>query len=687
MPTEWNRLSHLILAALLTASLTSLAQAEAPALEPVDPKVTSRLSQELELIKEEETVSIASRYEQPISQAPSNVYVVTDEDIRHSGATDIPTVLRRIPGIEVMQTTGADFNVSARGNNQLTANKMLVMVDGRSIYFDVQGQVFWKAIPVTLPEIKRIEVLKGPASVMYGFNAFDGIINIITKSPQEMRGTTLQFGGGELGTISSAAIHAGTAGNLGYRLSAGREQNQQWRDRDALAFRSHKFNAQTEYSLADSSKLFLSGGLVHSNRFDGQLADVLTPNTNSSTGYAYAGYERTNFFVRGFWNGWNTDFDAAVNPAISNLLRITAPDGANTFAARANTYNLEAQHTLELGAANRLSYGVNYRHNTLTCNCIGQGGHENRFGIYIQDEWQLMSQLRVVAGARYDLDSFINPTVSPRLALLYQPASNHTFRVSVSTAHRPPTMIETFADLRAITNLPLPPPFNSTTSSSGGSRNLSPERIISYEGGYQGWFLNHRLRVRADLFYNHITSLIAGGSVQISPNAITNGNVNGQADIYGGEAGIEFWATSWLSGFANYSYQEINQAFSSDPQNHAQRSLPRFKFNVGLRGDWANGISGETTFHHYGSVTYPAADDFTALSQFGAPQVNPRVSSYNLLNIRVAYKFWQEKAEAGYLRDAEVALSAYNALNDTHKEHPLGDTIGSRVMGWITVRY
>ena len=117
---------------------------------------------ELQLIKEEETVSIASRHEQPISKAPANVYVITDEDIRHSGAADLPTVLRRIPGLEVTQMTGADFNVSARGNNQLFSNKMLVMVDGRSIYTDSQGGVFWKMIPVTLPEIKRIEVLKGP---------------------------------------------------------------------------------------------------------------------------------------------------------------------------------------------------------------------------------------------------------------------------------------------------------------------------------------------------------------------------------------------------------------------------------------------------------------------------------------------------------------------------------------------
>src|SRR5213593_1325455 len=99
------------------------------------------MAEELLLLKEE-TVSIAARHEQPISEAPGNVYVITDEDIRQSGAPDLPTVLRRIPGIEVMQVTAADFEVSARGDNELQANKMLVMVDGRSIYFDAQGFVF-----------------------------------------------------------------------------------------------------------------------------------------------------------------------------------------------------------------------------------------------------------------------------------------------------------------------------------------------------------------------------------------------------------------------------------------------------------------------------------------------------------------------------------------------------------------
>jgi iron complex outermembrane receptor protein len=187
--------------------------------------------------------------------------------------------------------------------------------------------------------------------------------------------------------------------------------------------------------------------------------------------------------------------------------------------------------------------------------------------------------------------------------------------------------------------------------------------------------LNHRLRARASLFLNHLSELVAP-----TPSSLVN---SGKADIYGGEAGVEFFATRWLSGFANYSYQEIGQSFAGA----ANRGAPRFKYNVGLRGDWDNGWSGEAALYHVGAATYPIDATFTALAPFGVTTPNPRVGSYNLLNLRIAYKFWNEKAEAGYMRDAEVALSAYNALNDTHKEHPLGDTIGSRVMGWVTVRY
>jgi len=651
--------------------------AQTPAIgstEELSTQSDQALIPELELIKEEETVSIASRYEQPISQAPANVYVITDEDIRHSGATDLPTVLRRVPGLEVMQMSGADFNVSARGNNQTTANKMMVLVDGRSIYVDTQAQLYWKAIPVTLPEIKRIEVLKGPASALYGFNAFDGIINIITKSPEEMKGTTIQFGGGELGTITSAAIHAGVQGNLGYRLSVGRDQNQQWRNRDSLAFRSHKFNVQTEYALSAESKLSLSGGLVDVNRLDGPITSTVVLKDSPTLGYAHLSYERPNFFVRAFWNSFDTTTDVNQHPFLAPFIQIRDRDGSSTSVMRGDTYNVETQHALDFGTMNRLTYGFNYRHNTLSGNFIDRFSMEDRFGVYLQDEWSPIQSVTVVAGARYDLDNFIHATISPRLALLYTPIPDHTFRMTVSVAYRPPTLFETHADNQIfIFGSPNP-------GVDRGSTSLNPEEIVSYEVGYQGWFFKHLLRTRINLFLNHISNLINFRSAGLVVTPINSG----EADIYGGEAGIDFLATRWLTGFANYSYQEIGQTFTDT----TRRGAPRFKINAGLRGEWDNGLSGEIAFHHVGAATYPvnaAFTQFAVLGGFISP--NERVGSYNLLNLRGAYKFWQQKAEAGYMRDAEVAISAFNALNDKHKENPLGDTIGSLVLGWLTVRY
>lgn len=676
---------HPLLVSVLAVSLVTVPHQASAAGDVTAPE----LSETLELMKEEEVVSVASRYEQPISEAPSNVYVITDEDIRQSGATDLPTVLRRVPGLEVMQMSGADINVSARGDNQPFANKMLVMVDGRSVYLDVQGIVYWKALPVTLPEIKRIEVLKGPASAVYGFNAFDGVINIITKSPEEMKGTTLQFGGGEFGTISSTAIHAGTAGNLGYRLSIGRDQNQQWRDRNALAFRSNKFNVDTVYALPSDAKLRVSGGFTDVNRYDGQIGEVVSSSIRPSLGYANVAYERHRFFIRAWWSGYWDDATTTPAPPLANLLRITDRNGSNTTPFTGNTYNLDVQHTVDMGRDNRLLYGVNYRHNTLSSSAIDRFSREDRLGAFIHDEWRATSALTVVAGLRYDLHTEINGTWSPRVALLYQPIEGHTFHVSWSVAYRPPTLFESHQDQRVSTSIPtgLPPPFPGVVSSTvpvTGSARLDPEQIISYEAGYQGWFWKHRLRVRADLFFNHLSDLIGS---RIAPSGASEFvNDQGSADIYGGEAGIELLATHWLSAFANYAYEEIGQSFIGT----VRRAAPRAKVNAGLRAEWENGLSGEIGYHYVGSTAYPVAQTFSTLASIpttGVVAPLSQLGSYSLLNLRAGYKFWQQKAAAGYLRDAEVAVSVFNALNDKHKEHPLGDTIGSRAMGWLTVRY
>jgi len=493
-----------------------------------------------------------------------------------------------------------------------------------------------------------------------------------------MKGTTLQFGGGNFGTLTASAVQAGTVDKFGYRLSIGTNQNASWTNRNALAFRDYLFNVQTEYALPGESKVSLSGGLVDSNRFDGPVSQDVIVSTKPAQGYAHLVYERPNFYVRGFWNRFNTSGNQAFNPLLAPFLTLTDRNGSPDVNLSAETYNLEAQHAIDFTTALRLTYGANYRHNTLSANNTSGFSREDRLGFYGHAAWRMAKALTLVAGLRYDLDTFINPTYSPRVALLYNPAPNHTIRLSGSVAYRPPTLFEKNDDVRVVTNPPLPP----VTTTVVGGADLGPEQIISYEAEYQGWYLRHRLRTRAALFYNHISDLISVRN--LSPTVATFVTDGGSADIYGGEVGGEFLVTTWLSGFANYAYQEIHQTFTGS----VQRAGPHSKFNAGLRGEWENGLSAEATYHYYGAVTYPPGQSFTSLAQAGLITLpDQHVGSYNLLNLRGAYRFWQQKAAAGYLRDAELAISAFNALDDKAKEHPLGEEIGRRIMGWLTVRF
>ena len=148
----------------------------------------------------------------------------------------------------------------------------------------------------------------------------------------------------------------------------------------------------------------------------------------------------------------------------------------------------------------------------------------------------------------------------------------------------------------------------------------------------------------------------------------------------GGEAGIEVLATAWLRGFANFASQDVVNQTTIDPRVH--RGAPRFKINAGLQGNWNNGFNAEAAVHYVDSATYPVDQNFQTFAGLGLiPQSavpNNRVDHYTLLNLRCGYRFWHDHAE--------VAVSAFNALNDRHREHPLADVLGSRVMGWLTLR-
>ncbi|MDH5429963.1 MAG: TonB-dependent receptor [Nitrospirota bacterium] len=274
-------------------------------------------------------------------------------------------------------------------------------------------------------------------------------------------------------------------------------------------------------------------------------------------------------------------------------------------------------------------------------------------------------------GVRYDLHSDIKPTTSPQISLTYQPFPEHTFLLSGNFAYRPPTVFERSFVQKTSVTLPLPPPFNIQTTVIQGSENLRPEKILSISLNYQGWYFKHRLRLRTDVFFNKITRLII--FQESAPGMVIARNSSGEANIFGGEGQFEVLINPWLQAIGNLAYQKINQSFSRDV-----RSGPKIKINGGFRGNWESGLNGEVLIHYVKGDSYPINDLFNQL-EFLVSSPNAKVHDYTLLNIRAGYSFWDDQAE--------VAVSVFNALNDRHKEHPLGDTIGSRVLGWLTLKF
>ncbi len=436
----------------------------------------------------------------------------------------------------------------------------------------------------------------------------------------------------------------------------------------------------SEYHLLGDGKIRAEAGFGRSNPYNGFTNSTSTGDTQFSQAYASVAYERNGLLVRGWWNGLFSETSSRTHSPLLPLLSLTDRIGRMEHNNSLNTYDFETRYRFSPFESLSANIGTNYRRIIYSSNFLSTRTTEDRLGLYAQGDWLVLPSIEVSAGLRYDLDTFITPTLSPRGALVYHLTPNHVFRFSSSLAYRPPTTTEVGLSILNPLTLPGLPPATSVVL---GSADVKPEQIISHELGYQGWWWGHRLRTRVTGFFNRISDLIAFRSPSDNPLGTVRPINGGVADIYGGEVGAEFLLTSWLSGFANYAYLEIGQSSTG----FSRRGFPHHKINAGFRAKW-NSLTGEVLYHHVGDASYPLADAFTNLAPFfpaGAVLPQEQVASYNLLNMRLGYLLWQQQT-ADHVREAELAVSVFNALNDEHQEHPLGDLLGTRVMGWLTVK-
>ncbi len=616
-------------------------------------------SRELLLFMTVPTVVTPTRRPQPITRAPSAVTVITAEDIRLSGVTNIPDILRNVPGLDVFRVSVSDVNVAGRGLNERAANRIQVFIDGRPVLEDLLNLVFWEQLPVSLEEIDRIEVITGPASALFGTNAFSGVVQIITKSPEALRGTHLVGRGGTAGAGAGTLIHADTIGPVGYKLVLEYDRVNHFpnplidRTDDHKGREDSRGNALVQYQPRPDTLVSVAGG---ADRFDRDI----DPGLGSS---ARPGFGR--LFPRGTLGFGMVkvsqgDFKGQVvfNRLDTNLRSDLLPREGRV---QVDTVETDVQHSVSLGQQHVLTGGVSHRFNRADAPVlIGPEVREQHlFAAFLQDEFSPHPDLTFTLGLRVDRHPDAGVNLSPRGSVVYAPSERHAFRASLGTAFRNPSVFEEFFALSVPTGQPTPAAIVAV-----GDRNLISEEIIAYEVGYRGRW-SDRVKVRLDLFYNDFGRFIeldANG-----PGQFTFRNLPGGFG-YGGEVGVEALVTDWLRAFANYSYQELR----ADPA--VLGLAPHHKANAGLFATFRNGLSASLIVHQVGASE-------TISLPFPARAVPIRAAPYVQVDTRVAYRFRL------FGEDAEVALAAANAFNDPHREIPGGDRITRRVTGTLRIRF
>ncbi|MCX7943077.1 MAG: TonB-dependent receptor [Deltaproteobacteria bacterium] len=562
----------------------------------------------LEVFSQEDIVISASRREQRVIESPSVISVVTQEDIENYGSESLADVLRIVPGVNMMRITPCDPEISIRGFNREGSNKILTMVDGRSIYVDLFGMTFWEFLPISVHDIKRVEVIRGPGSTMYGANAFSGVISIFTKGGEDIKGSRFYVSGGENGIYYT--LQSGDANdNYSYRVSTSFRNLFSYEKRFNSDGQNYTGDGVVDYKLTKGT-LRLGGGYIKS-RAEEVFSLIGPVGVDAYQLYVHSSYMVNDFNVS-LWYlfinaGLDVDFPFPKILVLNNIPNI--PNGTEVDMSGlkfdmplvhgvSNTFNIEAQNNFKIFTNNNLLIGGNYRLITFDSEQLKPGYqrfYQHLVGAFLQDEYKPVKQIIFNVGIRFDMQDVRdeNPKIkdeknrynfSPRASFTFLPFNEHYVRLSVGTAFRNPAFFE--SDIRTVivpegdkylkanlggTGTIVNQPVSKTGIDYYGNRELDPEQIITVDLGYGGRLLN-RLKVNLDIFYEQLKDLILfSGSVQNFVRALDVNNkdpdiVNkifnfynlADAQSYGFEFSIDYQITKWLKLFSNYSFQKID---------------------------------------------------------------------------------------------------------------------------------
>lgn len=687
-------------------------------------------------IYEEQLIVSASKVEQQLVNAPATVSLVTSDVIQSTPATNYAELLRGVPGVNISQTSARDFNITMRGATSTLATSQLALLDGRSLYLDFFGFVAWDLLPVNPSELKQIEVIRGPASAIWGANAMNGVINFISKTPRELAATTantvtMTFGGFDRNVTGGQQL--GTGKQFGINGTHAQAVNDRWSYKiSAGAYTSDpfarpvgnipnnltpptpyptfvnqgtsqpKFDTRVDYDAPDGKyKLSVAGGYSGT---DGIIHTGIGPFDIDGLGVSYGTlrYTRGTFRANFFTN--------ILDGNASALLAFGTDGKPIPFSFNTKTFDWEVGNVTTVGTRQVLSYGGNFRYNAFDLSIAPAGDNRAEGGGYIQDEVFVDQYVRLNLGARVDkFDNIADAVFSPRVALILKPGRDHAVRVSYNKAFRSPSLINNFLDVNIINQLNLGvinPLFAGKIYNfplhAIGNQDLTEESTESVELSYTG-VVNNRATVSAAVYFTKNTDEIfftqTGRYRALNPPP---GWVNALAPLPAATAlGVLEVLPPACSG--------ITAACTTGglPSEFGYRNLGIVKnkgFELGIDGA-VNEALNVFANYSYQATPKPNFD----ISEVNLPPKNRFNVGFNfsqnryLGNLAVSYvddAFWQDVLDARYhgptkaytqvngafgvkWADGHVltSIKAVNLFNEEIQSHVFGDIIKRQVIG------
>jgi outer membrane receptor protein involved in Fe transport len=586
---------------------------------------------------EEQVVVTASKVEQQLVNAPAAVSVITAQTLASKSTGDYAGLFRAVAGVNVSQTSARDLNITSRGSTNTLSTSQLALIDGRSVYLDFFGFVGWDFLPLNFNEVKQIEVVRGPASAVWGANAMSGVVNIITKSPREMQGTTITMGAGTFDrTVPGQGADPGRGSSFYTSLSHAKAINQEWSYKLSLGYVSQdafarptgnidnkyqspypsftntgtsqpKLDARVDYDFPDGQqRMTFSGGYAGTSGIIHTGIGPFRIEEGSAAGYGRVDYSRGALKVQFFTN--------ILDGKAPALLAIGTDGNPINFNFKTNTYDFSASNIATIGTHHVISYGANVRYSTFDLSIAPGGSSRSEQGVYLQDEMFLTPHLRWLVGARLDhFDVLANPVVSPRTTLMIKPNEQHTFRLSYNQAYRAPSLTNNYLDtviLQQFNMGLISPAFAGRTytfpMAAEGNQNLKQTALQAYEIGYTGTFAS-RMQLSFSYYYNDtkddtfftadqaysssnvppgwplppyiLDAMIAGGSPLPAHYTYLN---KGRLKSQGIELGVDAALARGVNVFANYSYQPDPKPSGANFTIADVNLPPHNRFNAGL---------------------------------------------------------------------------------------------------------